>query len=155
MKIENKIITQVFAGYLGQKINVKLNRYTTEFVGVSFIPFIKDDTIGVYEFEGDNTYYDCPIDSCKLLLKPISKLNIGDTYEVAKILGKFCEDNFSVGIACENIMEIMTGKSLFNKDINPLNFLMACQFLKLKGYDLPHHLLGGLTLNEAELAEYV
>ena len=134
MEITNEIKAKVFAQYLGQRTNVGK----------------------LYDIHLDG-YYKCEINienwatgrldnnQLKLILKPISKITDEDAIEVGKKFG---------GGSLANGKWIVD--SLFRTDESNsfyvIDIILIYQFLKSKGYDLPHYLLNGKTLQECGLA---
>ncbi len=97
------------------------------------------------ETEGELTAYNLHgastiLEPSKLILKPLSKI----THENAVELYKAIKYNLR-----STTFILQTLKALpFNKST------IAYQYLISKGYDLPHYLLGGKTLQECGLAIY-
>lgn len=95
------------------------------------------------------------IPSCKLILRSISDITDEDAIGVSHIIGKF-SFNRPVELVISEVKDLIIG---FNDQCE--NFLSAYtwfevyQYLILKGYDMPHHLLCGKTLEEVGLAIYL
>ena len=157
MEIKSEIKTKLLSEYIGNKISLDQSRFSEEekdtsftLSGVGLNAFQVKETRLWYNFE---TMYDGALID-KLILKPMTKLHIDDAYKVAMILGEFRGDSFSVETICKTIIEIIAGTNSLVEDVKHLKFLMACQYLQSKGYDLPHYLLDGKNLKEAGLAIY-
>lgn len=155
--MKDEIKTKLFSEYMGCKISLDKSRFSEEekdtfftLSGVGLNTFQVKETRLWYNFE---TMYDGALID-KLVLKPMTKLHIDDAYKVAMILGEYRGDSFSVETICKTIIEIIAGTHFLAEDVKHLKFLMACQYLQSKGYDLPHYLLEGKNLKEAGLAIY-
>ncbi len=90
----------------------------------------------------------------KIRLKPISDLKDEHALKVSELVGGASH------LTPES--QIIQAKRLFESpafyvnqtNIKAFGWLQAFQFLQSKGYDLPHYLLSGKTLQEAGLAIY-
>lgn len=125
---------QIAYGYYGQTY-----KYTNEWGTYS-------EVIGNYHTNnhiGHETF--------RLILKPLTAITLVDAKKVAEILNTR-GDSFQDHNIQETIIEAMTTESDW---ANQIKFLSAYQYLQSKGYDLPHYLLGGKTLEESGLAIYL
>lgn len=77
----------------------------------------------------------------KLILKPLSSITDEDAIEVQKLIG------FRANRKFKQFIEMCNATS-------PESAIEIYQFLQSKGYDMPHYLLGGKTLEESGLAVY-
>ena len=94
-------------------------------------------------------------DSFKLKLKPLSVISSHHAIEVGKIIGYEIKDTcpeFVVREKGKTFCDILLTDKGFS--YHPVESLLVYQFLISKGYDLPHYLLGGKTLQEVGLAIY-
>ncbi len=147
MEIPKEIKEKVFAQYLGQRWrfqgdkrdHVKL--YLTDINDILNNPEFNDRDI-------------------ELVLKPISSITDEDALECMRILKQYGHPWVRYNI--QGIVKCVKEWLVFKWDIafkyNPspriLN-MFVYEYLKSKGYDLPHYLLDGKTLREAGLASYI
>lgn len=167
MEITNEIKVKVFAQYIGQKVSVKNETYnnggyTGTILGVCSVRgILVEHPLGS---DGDEK-----IDNCKLILKPLSQITDDDAYEVARILFSKEYKGHNITYSKNSIcVTVMIPNTTINHSVNISfdgnlsntngyglrNMLEVYQYMQSKGYDLPQHLLGGKTLQEAELATY-
>ena len=121
-------------------------------------PEIKAKVFAQYAGQNVFKHYDQPVcvrwnfanfqlEGWKLILNPLSAITDEDAIEVAKF-------QYTGKDAPRLYHNVETGKcsaALCNAD-HLCGF--AYQYLQSKGYDLPHHLLGGKTLRESGLCIY-
>ncbi len=100
---------------------------------------------------------------CHLILKPIKSITNKHAIEISKMFGcvmvdkvkrhkdyiLMVDDSYEIQISHMGYICVRKNKQLYNMMV-----LGAYQFLIENGYDLPHRLLGGKTLQEAGLAIY-
>ena len=136
MKITNEIKAKVFAQYLYQEMIA--DDAKMQFIGSS----CSDNEPYLIGFNNNHGDGDFDPDSCKLILKPLSSITDKDARGI-KILGT------------EDKMEYKDAKH-FLEFYKAVEFLtsMGADFLRNLGYDVPHYLLGGKTLQESGLAIY-
>lgn len=181
-KITNDIIAKVISSYLGVKIDLSNTEwYKLEMMERG--RFIEATLSGINSNENsvgaciqhniktqNNGLQWLSFSAFKLILKPLSSITDEDAIEVGKILfGK----EYSVGEVdrrndYEVSVKVLKPDTTINQNVyigfkgglsncngwGLQNMLQAYQYLQSKGYDLPQHLLGGKTLQEAELAIY-
>lgn len=154
MQIVSEIKVKVFAQYLFSPVMI-----------------VSTGTKGIVEMNVLNLV-NIGSDDFKIILKPLSKISDEDAIEIGGFFnhiseivdywkkensfilryGKGKEVNKSVTIYFDGHVSYLKdgGSSL----IRGHKFLKIHQYLQGKGYDLPHYLLGGKTLQEAGLAIY-
>lgn len=144
-KIKTEIRLKVFANYLGEKT-------------VDRLGYNKMTPNRLLIIEGGGC------DELQLVLKKLSTISDEDVMEVVKIEGlvnatitrrgngsiKVTDDSYDFFIL-ENYKFMLHKNSL---EIPVAKEVAIYQFLQSRGYDTPHYLLGGKTLQEAGLAVY-
>ena len=126
----NDIIAKVYAQYLGQKV-VYLNQ-TTQLTGVD----LSGNMIHLFYIDDEeDEWLELDEDCFKLTLKPLSAISD----EQAHAIGFLSAEDF---IEYSRIYTEDNGK------------LSDYQYLINEGFDLPHRLLDGKTLNECNLCLY-
>lgn len=146
MEITNEIKAKVFAQYLGQMVEVYngdskgLPRKLIAVGGIDDEEYVK---LRLGSAGSGQFVHACFIrnNECKLILKPLSAITDEDAIEVQKIIGFMANKKF------KQFFEICNATS-------PETAIEIYQFLQSKGYDMPHYLLGGKTLEEVGLAIY-
>lgn len=133
MQITNEIKVKVFAQYFGQQFKSNAGSFNFE----------KIQSSGELDFG-------YTINEVKLILKPISKITDEDAINIAQMcyLGDYPE------ITGKKIVKGLFEEFKNPYENNPTTIVKIHQYLQSKGYDLPHYLLGGKTLQEAGLAIY-
>lgn len=144
MEITNEIKAKVVALYLGQPIAIhgKLN---SGFVYGSTL-----DVIRKYGIDHNDT---------QLILKPFSQISDEDAIEVARMqfeIFRSVEAKVSRNLKEPIKVWFMRGSEILHSvDITEWNqSTITTDFLRNKGYDMPHGLLEGKTLHKAGLAIY-
>ena len=136
-EVTNEIKAKMFSHYLGQK----------------FILPNEDNGKQKFDLRGcsiENIQESHKWASAILILKPLSAISNEDAIQVGtSVMGKY--KPLENGKAF--IKQIINKESMA-LDFHPLSTLSAFQFLRSKGYDLPHYLLGDKTLHECNLATY-
>ncbi|HWY09701.1 MAG TPA: hypothetical protein VN026_00175 [Bacteroidia bacterium] len=139
-EISNELKAKVFAQYLGQTFKSNGRKYKMTVT----------ETTNTHEkslfFATDNV--------CELILKPLSTITDEDAIEASSIIGGASHLSKESQIA--QLKELFSLPSFFvnQTNISGYKWLQCIQYLQSKGYDLPHFLLGGKTLQEAGLAIY-
>lgn len=134
--ITNEIKTKVFAQYLGQQFQTKLNDDS-----------VKNYTLDITEMF--KFYNSIGFDNVKLILKPLSSITDEDAIEISKMFltdGNSLQSKIEFGKGVAYHYEL--GSYYTNRPIE------IYQFLQSKGYDLSQYLLGNKTLFECGLAIY-
>lgn len=156
MEITNEIKAKVMMQYWGHDLSIP-GYLGYELDGIS--------ELSVKAFGRNNGMYELfKLDSCKLILKPLSSITDEDAIEAVKHFGDdpfvFERTRNSIEICFFNRGAISIAYDGVISDVgngptkNGFIYFLAYQFLQAKGYDLPQYLLGGATLKEAGLAIY-
>jgi len=162
MEIINEVRAKVFAPYIGVECEYKWNREDQLLFG-KLTPRIFES---LYYDDGVITY-------CKIKLKPLSVISDEDAAEVSKIcykekFRKIIRYHDHIELEIDNLndlriyfnTEIKTAwrETISCKDIESdeqlLTYIKCIDYLRSKGYDIPHYLLGGKTLEQSGLAIY-
>ena len=130
----NEIKAKVMAQYIGQPFKMILNsgEFKTELLTIGMLTLLNDED--------------------KLILKPLSEITYEHAIEVAKIYG-----------VIRSLDGDITERSHKEKIKTAVLYVTlkygggradAYQYLTSQGYDLPHYLLNGQTLQQAGMAVY-
>lgn len=134
MEITNEIKAKIFAQYLGQKV------YRNEFYDKHSLPSCKVNVACLENLENNNSY---------LQLKSLTSMHDEDAIEVAKM-----QANMSIDLTKEeNVIDAINYTKKVTIHYTSFNW-KSYQYLQSKGYDMPHYLLDGKTLQESGLCIY-
>src|ERR1700741_2755888 len=142
IKITRKIKAKLFAEYLGQKCKHKvkmLHDGSLEDRGLCYIDTtiidLCDDKSGDY--------------STQIILKPISDISDEHALKVSELFGG--ASHLSKESQISQVKQVLSSPNFWINvtNITGASWLKVFQYLQFEGYDLPHYLLDGKTLQEA------
>lgn len=170
MNYSAEIKAKVMSQYIGQKVTTPTRTYENK-IGKLDLEGVKSnyvdgtlneidlgmvpDFMGVLldnEADKSNYKYFNPNES-KLILKPLSDIIDEHAIEVGKIHRYLdCKHHTSLEVGRSFCRSLISGDTYY--DYSLPNILEAIQYLQSQGYDIPHYLLNGQTLQQAGLAVY-
>ncbi len=139
MEITTEIKEKMFAQHQGQVAEWQMPGYThkveTEIIQFDGIDFLTSH-------------------NAKIRLKPLPDISKKDALEVSKIIGG--ASHLSEESQISQVRDLLCSPNIYVNvtNISGIKWLLAFQYLELKGYDLPQQLLDGKTLHECGLAVY-